>query len=98
MVKPLPRGLCKTIAYTQLCEAIKKDFGIELPPKTGKEIPKVIEDILGAYATDPLLKEMAEALEEIVRCLSHGLQDCRASVTAKAMLRKYHEQEASNAK
>ena len=43
-------------------------------------------------ATDRLLKEMAEALEEIVRCLSHGLQDCRASVTAKAMLQKYHGQ------
>lgn len=39
-----------------------------------------------------LLKEMAEALEEIVRCLSHGLQDCRASVTAKEMLQKYHKQ------
>ena len=43
-------------------------------------------------ADDPLLMEMAEALEEIVRCLSHGLQDCRASVTAKAMLQKYYEQ------
>ena len=42
---------------------------------------------------DGLLNDMAEALEEIVRCLSHGLQDCRASVTAKAMLKKYHEQE-----
>ena len=41
---------------------------------------------------DELLKEMAKALEEVVRCLSHGLQDCRASLTAKAMLRKYHEQ------
>ena len=91
MVKEIPRGLCKTIAYTQLCEAIKKDFGIELPLKTGKEIPKAIEDILGVRATDPLLKEMVEALEEIVRCLSHGLQDCRASVTAKAMLQKYHD-------
>ena len=41
---------------------------------------------------EELLNEMAEALEEIVRCLSHGLQDCRASITAKDMLRKYHEQ------
>lgn len=41
---------------------------------------------------EALLNEMGEALEEIVRCLSHGLQDCRASVTAKAMLKKYHEQ------
>ena len=41
--------------------------------------------------TNTLLKEMAEALEEIVRCLSHGLQDCRASVVAKAMLQKYHD-------
>ena len=41
---------------------------------------------------DELLKEMAKALEEVVRCLSHGLQDCRASVTAKAMLQKYYEQ------
>lgn len=49
-------------------------------------------------AVDPLLKEMAEALEEIVRCLSHGLQDCRASITAKAMLQKYREQEETNAK
>ena len=40
---------------------------------------------------DGLLNDMAEALEEIVRCLSHGLQDCKASVTAKAMLQKYHE-------
>ena len=46
-------------------------------------------------ATDPLLKEMAEALEEIVRCLSHGLQDCRASITAKEMLQKYHEREST---
>lgn len=46
-------------------------------------------------ATDPLLKEMAEVLEEIVRCLSHGLQDCRASVTAKKMLQKYHEREST---
>ena len=45
-------------------------------------------------ATDPLLKEMTEALAEIVRCLSHGLQDCRASITAKAMLQKYHERES----
>ena len=43
-------------------------------------------------ASDQLIKEMIEALEEIVRCLSHGLQDCRASVTAKAMLQKYYEQ------
>ena len=42
---------------------------------------------------DELLKEMAEALEEIVHCLSHGLQDCKASITAKAILQKYHEQE-----
>ena len=46
-------------------------------------------------ATDPLLKEMAEALEEIVRCLSHGLQDCRASIIAKEMLQKYHELEST---
>ena len=46
-------------------------------------------------ATDPLLKEMTEAFEEIVRCLSHGLQDCRASVTAKKMLQKYHEREST---
>lgn len=43
------------------------------------------------YATDPLLKEMAEAFEVIIRCLSHGLQDCKASITAKAMLQKYHD-------
>ena len=43
-------------------------------------------------ATDPLLKEMAEAFEVIIRCLSHGLQDCKASITAKAILQKYHEQ------
>ena len=43
--------------------------------------------------TDSLLKEMAEAFEVIIRCLSHGLQDCKASITAKAILQKYHEQE-----
>ena len=58
-------------------------------------IRKTLEEAITATNTrsaDPLLKEMAEALAKIVRCLSHGLQDCRASITAKAMLQKYHEQ------
>ena len=41
--------------------------------------------------TDLLLEEMAEAFEVIIRCLSHGLQDCKASITAKAILQKYHD-------
>ena len=54
-------------------------------------IEELAEKIADRYCKDELLKEMVEALEEIVRCLSHGLQDCRASVTAKAMLQKYHD-------
>lgn len=42
-------------------------------------------------APDPMLEELAGALEEIARCLSHGLQDCRASVIAKDMLGKYQQ-------
>ena len=55
-------------------------------------IEELAEKIADHYCKDELLKEMAEAFEEIVRCLSHGLQDCRASVTAKEMLQKYHKQ------
>ena len=40
---------------------------------------------------DPMLEELAGALEEIARCLSHGLQDCRASIIAKDMLGKYQQ-------
>ena len=40
---------------------------------------------------DPMLEEFAGALEEIARCLSHGLQDCRASIIAKDMLGKYQQ-------
>ena len=40
---------------------------------------------------DPRLEELAGALEEIARCLSHGLQDCRASIIAKDMLGKYQQ-------
>lgn len=42
-------------------------------------------------ARDPMLEELAGALEEIARCLSHGLQDCRASIIAKDMLGKYQQ-------
>ena len=57
------------------------------------QINNMVAGIIEGYTTkQTLLKEMSEALEEIVRCLSHGLQDCRASITAKDMLRKYHEQ------
>lgn len=91
-LKPLPRGLCKTIAYTQLCEAIKKDFGIELPLKTGKEIPKVIDDILGTHATDPLLKEMAEALEYLDDMFD---PTSRVGEIISKALQKYHEREST---
>lgn len=64
-LRECPRGLLRTIAYTQLCEAIEKDFGIELPRKTGKEIPKVIDELINIRATDPLLKRMAEALRVV---------------------------------
>lgn len=100
-LKPLPRGLCKTIAYTQLCEAIKKDFGIELPLKTGKEIPKVIEDILGTHATDPLLKEMAEALSQIVaevkkHAYNPSLEHMGPLVLdSESVMQKYHEREST---
>lgn len=40
---------------------------------------------------DPMLEELAGALEEIARYLSHGLQDCRASIIAKNMLGKYQQ-------
>ena len=40
-----PTGLIKTIIWTQISEAIKKDFNIDLPLKTGPETTKVIEDI-----------------------------------------------------
>lgn len=40
---------------------------------------------------DPMPEELAGALEEIARCLSHGLQDCRASIIAKDMLGKYQQ-------
>ena len=56
-------------------------------------IEELAEKIADRYCKDELLKEMAKALEEVVRCLSHGLQDCRASVVAKATLQKYHDQE-----
>ena len=46
--------------------------------------------------TDPLLGKMAEALEEIIRCLSHGLQDTRASLTAKKALQEYREMKDAN--
>ena len=95
-LKPLPRGICKTIAYTQLCEAIKKDFGIELPLKTGKEIPKIIEDILGAHATDPLLKEMAEALEEIEGIADEDWDNGKdIAEIARTAMQKYHEREST---
>lgn len=40
---------------------------------------------------DPMLEELAGALEEIAICLFHGLQDCRASIIAKDMLGKYQQ-------
>lgn len=41
---------------------------------------------------DEILNETFEALEEIVRLLSHGLQNSMASLTAKAILKKYNKQ------
>jgi signal recognition particle subunit SEC65 len=64
-LRECPRGLLRTIAYTQLCEAIEKDFGIELPRKTGKEIPKVIDEFIDTRATDPMMEKMAEALNDL---------------------------------
>lgn len=42
---PLPKGLVKTILWTQIAEAIEKDFNIELPEKTGPETSKIINDL-----------------------------------------------------
>ena len=44
---------------------------------------------------DPMLEELAGALEEIVRSLSHGLQNCRASVIAKDTLQEYQKHQQS---
>ena len=62
-LKPLPKGLLKTVAYTQLCEAIKKDFGIELPMKSGVETARAIEGMIDIRTSDPMLEELAGALD-----------------------------------
>ena len=93
MVKPKPCPRCQN-------EAALHDYHGEIAPICWKcrlsgpyfQTPDEATEWWNTRASDQLIKEMAEALEEIVRCLSHGLQDCRASVTAKAMLQKYYEQ------
>lgn len=39
------KGLYKTLIWTQLTEAIEKDFSIKLPRTTGPETTKVINNI-----------------------------------------------------
>ena len=90
-LKPCPR--CQN-------EAALHDYHGEISPNCWKcrlsgpyfQTPDEAIEWWNTRTSDQLMKEMVEALEEIVRCLSHGLQDCRASVTAKAMLQKYHGQ------
>lgn len=41
---------------------------------------------------DPLLKEMAEALEDLIRCVSGRLHDTRVRGRCGVLLQKYHEQ------
>lgn len=86
------------IEHASRCDTIANRAMAEKQKAWDLERVALLEKIKSSRATDPLLNEMSEAFEEIVRCLSHGLQDCRASVTAKAMLQKYHEQEATNEK
>ena len=61
----------------------------------GIESPRMLKDEAEEWwhtrTPDPMLEELAGALEEIARCLSHGLQDCRASIIAKDMLGKYQQ-------
>lgn len=91
-LREYPRGLLRTIAYTQLCEAIEKDFGIELPRKTGKEIPKVIDEFIDTRVTDPLLEKMAEALEYIKNEIgSAQYNDADLYNTARGTLKEYRE-------
>lgn len=63
-LKSLPKGFLKTVAYTQLCAAIKNDFDIELPMKSGKETTRAIEGMLGLRTPDPMLEALAVALEK----------------------------------
>ena len=82
------------LAYTQLWEAIKKDFGIELSPKPGEEILKVIDDILRVRATDPLLEEMIGTLEVVSEFANnyHWAVNTPLRRRINQVLQKHHEQ------
>ena len=69
-LKPLPKGFLKTVAYTQLCAAIKNDFDIELPMKSGKETTRAIEEMLEVRTPDPMLEELAGALDRLINFTS----------------------------
>ena len=60
-------------------------------PGLGDSCRETAKERWNTRTPDPMLEELAVALEEIVRCLSHGLQDCRASIIAKDMLGKYQQ-------
>ena len=66
------------------------------PTISGQHVTRIRErsgkiNVWNTRTPDPMLEELAGALEEIARCLSHGLQDCRASIIAKDMLGKYQQ-------
>lgn len=71
-------------AYTT-CEDVPKMWALRCPPGSEKE-------------TDPLLKEMAEALDKSLKALkSYGLSKHSSVNIGESVLQKYHEQEATNA-
>lgn len=93
-LKPLPKGLLKIVAYTQLCEAIKKDFGIELPMKSGEETTRAVEEILGIRTSDPMLEELAVALQQMADIYYGRDNQPIAGAYARAMdgaLQKYQQ-------
>ena len=87
-LKPLPKGLLKTVAYTQLCEAIKKDFGIELPMKSGEETTRAVEEMLDIRIPDPTLEELAGALK---RASKVGLFCTRDQKWLDGIVEKYQQ-------
>lgn len=88
-LNPLPKGLLKTVAYTQLCEAIKKDFGIELPMKKGKETARAVGEMLGVRTPDPMLEELAGALHKLLNFTAG--EWLKTMDDAEIVLKKYQQ-------
>ncbi len=101
-LKPCP--FCGGEAFTQVFEphSHSLEFIPDYPGSASVECANcpcgILKDTLdeaimtwNTRTPDPMLEELAGALEEIARCLSHGLQDCRASIIAKDMLGKYQQ-------